>query len=117
LTTEPDDPAALVADMQTYYARRAAIYEASMGYDQPEFVRSLAPAITTLCNAMRDRTVLEVACGPGFYTRPVSEVARAIVATDFNEPTLALARQKELDPSRVRCGEQRRVVVSYTWDG
>jgi SAM-dependent methyltransferase len=93
---------ALIAGMQAYYARRAPIYEASMGYDRPEFVRSLAPIITALCNAMRNRTVLEIACGPGFWTRHASEVARAIVATDYNESTLALARAKGLDPARVQ---------------
>ena len=45
-TPEPDDlaevtPAAIVEEMQMYYARRAPVYDASMGYDDPAKVAVL----------------------------------------------------------------------------
>jgi len=95
-------PADLIAEMQAYYAHRAPVYDASMRYDDPEFVRSLAVVFDALREEMRDRAVLEIACGPGFWTSGVAEAARSIVSTDYNEATLALARVKAMAPARVR---------------
>lgn len=97
-----DDPARLIEDMPTYYSHRAPGYDASMGYDRPDVVRSLEPIVTALCEAMRDRTVLEIACGPGLWTQFASRSAHDIVATDYNESTLAIARQQVHDAERVR---------------
>ena len=94
--TTPDTPstATLVAEMETYYGQRAPIYDASMGYDNPAFVESLTPVADAMRFEMRDRDVLEIACGPGFWTHNVATAARTILATDYNESTLALARAK-----------------------
>jgi GrpB-like predicted nucleotidyltransferase (UPF0157 family)/2-polyprenyl-3-methyl-5-hydroxy-6-metoxy-1,4-benzoquinol methylase len=96
-----ESAATLIAEMQTYYGRRAPVYDASMGYDDPDVVQSLDPVAKALCDEMRDRTVLEVACGPGFWTRRVAESANSILATDFNESTLVMARAKPTDSTRV----------------
>jgi SAM-dependent methyltransferase len=98
----PDDSAsALVAEMQLYYARRAEWYDSSMGYDDPTVVSALEPVAEALRDEMRGRTVLEIACGPGFWTERVTRVARAILASDYNESVLTIARAKTIDPSRV----------------
>ena len=96
-----DSPPALIAEMQQYYGRRAEIYDASMGYEDPDVVCSLQPVIEALREAMRDRTVLEIACGPGFWTQHVAEAAHSIVASDYNESTLSRARAKPIDVDRV----------------
>src|SRR5205085_5147602 len=49
----------LVEEMQVYYARRASMYDASMGYDNPERVASLAPMISSLARQLAGRNVLE----------------------------------------------------------
>jgi 2-polyprenyl-3-methyl-5-hydroxy-6-metoxy-1,4-benzoquinol methylase len=95
-----DSSADLIAEMQAYYERRAAVYDASMGYEDPSVVRSLEPVMQALRDAMHDRIVLEVACGPGFWTTCLAESARFILATDYNEATLSLARAKPIDPLR-----------------
>ena len=91
----------IVDEMRTYYACRAPVYDASMGYDDPAVVERHAPVIETLRRQLAGRRVLEIACGPGFWTRIVSETATSIVATDCNESVLEEARRKELDPSVV----------------
>jgi len=102
MTTRGDDPAsALIAEMQTYYGRRAEVYDTSMGYDNPAVVRSLEPVFQALCDEMRGRSVLEIACGPGFWTRRIAEVASAVLASDYNESVLSVARAKSIDPTRV----------------
>lgn len=96
-----DSAETLVAEMQAYYDRRAPVYDASMRYDRPEVVASLEPVFAALREQMRDRTVFEIACGPGFWTQRIAEVARIVHATDYNDSTLAIARAKGMDPTRV----------------
>jgi ubiquinone/menaquinone biosynthesis C-methylase UbiE len=97
-----DTTSALVGEMQAYYERRAEVYDASMGYDRPDVVRSLEPVMDALRGQMRDRTILEIACGPGFWTERLAEAARFIVASDYNESTLRMARRKSIGAARVR---------------
>jgi SAM-dependent methyltransferase len=84
----------LVEEMQQYYARRAAEYDASMGYDDPARVAGLGAARDCMARQLAGRRVLEIACGPGFWTQQMAGAAREIVATDFNQSTLDQARQK-----------------------
>jgi len=99
----PDDSAsALVAEMKLYYARRAERYDASMGYDDPAVVGTLEPVAEALREEMRGRAVLEIACGPGFWTERVAAAAASVVASDCNESVLALARSRGINSSTVR---------------
>lgn len=91
----------IVEQMQTYYGKRAPVYDRSMGYDNPETVESLAPVIGRVQDLLRGRHVLEIACGPGFWTGIVSEVAESVLATDYNASTLDQARSKPLDWAKV----------------
>ncbi len=91
----------IVEEMQTYYGKRAPRYDQSMGYDQPETVKALAPVIREVQDLLRERRVLEVACGPCFWTALVSKVADSILATDYNESALEQARRKSLDWDKV----------------
>jgi ubiquinone/menaquinone biosynthesis C-methylase UbiE len=91
----------IVQEMQSYYGKRAPLYDTSMGYDNDETVASLTPVIGRMQELLRGRRVLEIACGPCFWTRHVSEVAASVVATDYNESTLEQARVKALDWDRV----------------
>lgn len=91
----------LIEEMQTYYRMRAPVYDSSMGYDDLEAVRLLLPVIDRLRVLLAGRKILEIACGPGFWTCQISAVAKAVLATDFNESTLEQARQKHLDWDKV----------------
>lgn len=88
--------------MQAYYDRRAPVFDASMGYDSIQMVEQLAPVIKLLKTKLEHKRVLEVGCGPCFWTSFVSETARTILATDFNESTLEQARQKNLNWEKIR---------------
>jgi ubiquinone/menaquinone biosynthesis C-methylase UbiE len=87
--------------MQTYYGRRASVYDSSMGYDDDAKVRSLLPIIERVRETMRGRHVLEIACGPGFWTQFASETAASVVATDYNQSTLDEAKKKSLPFDRI----------------
>lgn len=99
-----------VADMQTYYARRAAEYERV--YAKPERQGDLRALRGWLPDQFAGRRVLEVACGTGWWTQVAASAARHWLATDVNHETLAIARGKAL-PASVRLA----VADAYTLAG
>lgn len=85
------------AELIDYYAKRANEYQRI--YQKPERQADLA-ALRKLCaDSLAGQSVLEIACGTGYWTQPVSQKAKSIVATDINDETLQVARTK-----KYRCG-------------
>jgi SAM-dependent methyltransferase len=76
-----------------YYARHAADYEKA--YDKPECQADLATLHRKLPELLRGHKVLEIACGTGYWTRLIGASAASVHATDINEATLALARDRQ----------------------
>ncbi len=76
-----------------YYAKRAGEYERI--YQKPERQADLA-ALRKLCSqSLAGHDVLEIACGTGYWTQPVSHAAKSILATDINDEVLQIARAKK----------------------
>jgi SAM-dependent methyltransferase len=96
--------------MREYYARRAAYYERV--YFKPERQPDLRAMEAWLAGPFAGRTVLEIACGTGWWTPHGARDAQSWLATDLNPETMALARIKAL-PASVRFAE----VDAYTLDG
>src|SRR5687767_7217832 len=90
----------MIDDLKEYYARRAAVYEKI--YEIPERQDDLAALRRMLKELLAGHDVLEVACGTGYWTLPISSTARSILATDVNEEVLELARAKPYPEGRVR---------------
>lgn len=86
----------IVEEMQTYYGKRAPEYDASMGYDDPAKTALLRPVISEVQSILRGRAVLEIACGPCFWTEQIAGCVNSIKATDYNPTTLTQAAQKQL---------------------
>lgn len=86
--------AGIIEEMQAYYSRRAPIYDSSMGYDDPKYVASLAPVISFVQEQLRHRRVLEVACGPGFWTEHLIRAGCEVVASDYNESMIREAQTR-----------------------
>lgn len=107
------NPTHLIRQMQTYYHHRAALYDASMGYDQPATVAQLARIIGRLRQIVAGKQVLEIACGPCFWTQKICDEAHSILATDFNQSVLDQAALKQLPPHKV----QLQQVDAYQLDG
>jgi len=83
--------------METYYRERAAEYDRF--YEVPERQGDLARLRTWLVERACGRTILEIAAGTGHWTQAAASVARAIVATDYNGETLAIAARRDLGPN------------------
>ncbi|MFL5734452.1 MAG: class I SAM-dependent methyltransferase [Chloroflexia bacterium] len=86
--------------LRGYYAARAREYEQI--YELPERQGDLAALRELLQRLLSGHDVLEVACGTGYWTLPVSLTARSVLATDVGEEVLELARLKTYPRGNVR---------------
>ncbi len=79
-------------EMKAYYAARAAYYDAV--YDQPERRADIAFLKEWLPQRFRGRSVIEVACGTGYWSQYITPVAQHFVATDAVQEPLEFAKQR-----------------------
>ena len=92
----------MMRTLEHYYDRVAPEYERLYYQDDPNRrgeKRAIAEMIT---EAFRDRTVLEVACGTGYWTRFAVESARGVLAIDTSPGMLEIARGKGLPTEKVQ---------------
>jgi ubiquinone/menaquinone biosynthesis C-methylase UbiE len=75
-----------------YYAKRANEYERI--YEKPERQNDLKVLRNLFCETLAGKSVLEIACGTGYWTQVVAQTAKAMTATDINEEVLKIARSK-----------------------
>jgi SAM-dependent methyltransferase len=99
-----------------YYDRRAAEYEdiytprdVLHGHELGELARALR-------ETLNGRRVLEVACGTGYWTAALLQVAREVVGIDASLPMLLEARQKRF-PKAVRLLEGDAYDLAFAGDG
>ena len=78
--------------LETYYARRASEYEAI--YHKPERQADLARMRVDIPRLFVKKSVLEIACGTGWWTPLIAAQAESVLALDYNEETLEIARAK-----------------------
>ncbi|MEG1323869.1 MAG: class I SAM-dependent methyltransferase, partial [Janthinobacterium sp.] len=77
-----------------YYATIAQQYERV--YDKPERQEDLEVLRDKVADVLEGHTVLELACGTGYWTEVVAESAESVLATDINDEMLALAQARGL---------------------
>jgi ubiquinone/menaquinone biosynthesis C-methylase UbiE len=80
--------------LEDYYRSRAPEYDRF--YQNPARQDDLARLRAWLTDRVRDRTVLEVAAGTGYWTEVAAAVCKSITATDPVGETLALAAKRKL---------------------
>ena len=78
--------------LAAYYARRAAEYERI--YAKPERQADLAALHARIARMFAGKSVLELACGTGYWTDVIAASAKRLTALDLNEEVLAIARTK-----------------------
>ena len=79
--------------MTSYYAKRAAEYERI--YLKPERQADIKALQSKIAKASTGLNLLEIACGTGYWTQFACRTARSILATDYNEEVLSVAREKK----------------------
>ena len=78
-------------DLNTYYTATAADMENA--YSEPQRQDDLEAIAERVADLLDGHTVLELACGTGYWTEVIAEVADSVLATDINDEMLALARE------------------------
>ena len=79
-------------DLAAYYAARAAEYERV--YEKAERQADLRSLRTRVAEYFLARSVLEIACGTGYWTTEIAKTALTVTATDASPEVLQLAEAK-----------------------
>ena len=93
------DPRSTTPHLEQYYSRRAGEYE--QVYQKPERQQELEWLRRRIPEVLAGRTVLEVACGTGYWTQYIARTAGMVHACDINEAVLEIAREKPSPRDRV----------------
>ncbi len=103
--------------MVEYYAARAGEYEKL--YEKPERQADLRRMTAVVQDLFQGKTVLEIACGTGWWTQRIAQTAQSILATDINEPMLDIARSKNYPRQNVifRRDDMFNTAIAQTFDG
>ena len=89
------------ASLRDYYDRRAREYEAVYRRDDTIRQQEQVAIADAMRTALAGRRVLELACGTGYWTAMLADVARHVVAVDASPRMLDVARAKGLSPRSV----------------
>lgn len=95
--------------LNRYYADRAPEYESI--YAKPERQSDLRSVERWVEETFRDRVVLEVACGTGYWTRCLERTAKSLLAVDASQEVIASARVRAATPVAFTLGDAYRLPV------
>ena len=88
------DETALAHQVHEAWEKKAAFWDKMMG-EGNAFQRVLiGPATERLLRVLPGESVLDVACGNGVFSRRLAELGARVVAMDFSERFLELARAR-----------------------
>jgi demethylmenaquinone methyltransferase/2-methoxy-6-polyprenyl-1,4-benzoquinol methylase len=103
------DPRSTTPQLEKYYAKRASeyeqVYEKAERQEELEWLRRRIPEL------FAGRTVLEVACGTGYWTQYIARTAKKVYACDINEAVLEIAREKPIAAGKVEFSKADAVTL------
>lgn len=85
--------------MISYYRDRANEYEKV--YGKPERQGELLLVEKILQDFFKEKEVIEIACGTGYWTEKICTSARKVLATDINDAVIEIAKAKNYPPGKV----------------
>ncbi len=89
---EPIDPKILNREVQAIWEENAVFWDEAMG-EGNQFQRVLiAPATERLLALQPEEQVLDIACGNGVFSRRMAQLGAHVLACDFSQTFLELAR-------------------------
>jgi len=81
-------------ETEEYYRKRAETYEEIYYRDQPDRRKEIDDEVIRVRELARDKSILELACGTGYWTKVMSETAREITSSDVSDEMLSIAKRK-----------------------
>jgi protein-L-isoaspartate O-methyltransferase len=88
-------------DLVNYYNERASVFDLTSGYADAEAEKLREPIKARFRETFRERRVLEIACGSGYWTNVLAEAAESVLAIDISRSLL--------DQAQKRCAHQPNV--------
>src|SRR5690349_16780781 len=82
------------ANLKEYYAKRAKEYESIYNRKIPIRLREQKSLALDIQKSFKNKYVLEVACGTGYWTKYLSKAAKKILSTDLNQEMLDIASSR-----------------------
>ena len=92
--TNAQDTETLNQEVRDIWNTNAAFWDSVMGEGNQFQKALLGPTIERLLNLQPGELVLEIACGNGMFARRMAQLGVHVVATDFSEQFIELARAK-----------------------
>jgi ubiquinone/menaquinone biosynthesis C-methylase UbiE len=83
-------------NINEYYSKRAKEYEQIYHRDDPVRQSELAKIKNLMRNSFKHKSVLEIACGTGYWTKTVAQTAKNITAIDKSVEMIQLSKAKEI---------------------
>lgn len=103
-------------DLSTYYNDRAREYDKV--YEIPDEQEDLLKSAVLFQNIFADKSVLEIACGTGYWTEKISKTANSIFATDINEIVIDIARTRKFNSNVVfQVADMNCLSIDKKFDG
>lgn len=81
-------------DLVSYYDKRAKEYEKL--YMNPAEQDDLLRSEEIFQDLFAQKSVLEIACGTGYWTERIAKTATSVYATDINKSVIAVARERHV---------------------
>jgi ubiquinone/menaquinone biosynthesis C-methylase UbiE len=83
-------------NLNEYYSKRANDYEQIYHRNNPVRQSEQAKIKNLLRNSFGNKSVLEIACGTGYWTKAVAQTAQSITAVDNSTEMLEVAKAKNI---------------------
>lgn len=82
----------LAREVAEYYDSLAKGYHRRFGYDKVNTAKGFIKIRDLISDTFTGRDILEIACGTGYWTSIVAQVAKSVLATDMNSSMLTEAK-------------------------
>ncbi len=87
--------------LTNYYSQRAGEYEEIYNRDDPVRQQELEDLGLAMKRVMDKRKILEIACGTGYWTRILAEIAQHVTAIDTSLEMIAVAKESLMSQKKV----------------
>ncbi len=86
-------------NLKEYYSKRAREYDAIYSRNIPERLKEQEFIGKEIKKLFKDKYVLELACGTGYWTQYLAQSAKKVLATDISRDVLEIAARRITDQS------------------
>lgn len=103
-------------NLTSYYNERAKEYDKV--YQIPEEQEDLSKASAIFQQIFKNKTVLEIACGTGYWTAEISKTATSVFASDINEAVIDIAKTRNFQKNiTFEVVDMNELITDVKFDG